>query len=70
MKNAKDSMDDVVLIGFAQVLIIIAVETRHFFKGHSLIQVSFHAYFMLLGNYFTWHKGIISRKLERNSFFL
>ena len=37
------------LLGFAHVLINNAGATRNFFKGHSFIQVSFHAHFMLDG---------------------
>ena len=40
-------MQEVVLLGFAHVSIITAVVTGSFCKGYSVIQVSFHANFML-----------------------
>ena len=42
-------MQEVVLLGFAHVSIITAVVTGCFVGGHSVIQVSFHAHFMLNG---------------------
>ena len=43
-------MSEVVLLGFAHVSIITAVVTGRFCSGHSVIQVSFHAHFMLDGH--------------------
>ena len=40
-------MYEVVLLGFAHVSIITGVVTGSFCRGYSVIQVSFHAHFML-----------------------